>query len=499
MRPSDPPPPGANLSGQKLAARRRPRAVVLLAATLALTPALGQTISEMALPAPPGAQVIALTPSPGQFSEPAIALNPVDPQQLVAAFQANASAAYTRDAGHTWTLASGTAPTDYHRSGDVSVAYDERGRAFLCYIAFDKLGTENYWGHDATRNGIFVRRSLDGGKTWEKDAATVLAHPTEPGIPFEDKPYIFADNTHSRYAGHLYIGWTEFSLTKSIILLSRSTDAGQTWSLPVEISTHEGLPRDDNGAVEGFSGTVGPDGTVYVVWSDISGIVLATSRDGGQTFSPSRSVVKTGPAYFAPQQVRRGNGFPQIAINPQTSQLFVSWSDYTNGDIDVFAASSSDRGESWSVPVRVNNDPLHDGRDQFFQWLAVDSSDGSVNVIFCDRRSDPENRKYKMVLARSTDDMRSFTNYAWSTQASDPSDVFIGDYMGLAAGRGKVFGVWTRTALPEEMPESIPEEPRSPGKPGDRDGPQAAKRKASLIEVGLADFSTHTPAPGGKP
>jgi hypothetical protein len=438
-----------------------------------------------------------LTPSPGQFSEPAIALNPVDPQQLVAAFQVNASAAYTRDAGHTWTLASGTAPADYRRSGDVSVAYDEHGRAFLCYIAFDKLGTENYWGHDATRNGIFVRRSLDGGKTWERDAATVIAQPTQPGIPFEDKPYLFADDTHSRYAGHLYVGWTEFSLTKSIILLSRSTDAGQTWSRPIEISTHEGLPRDDNGAVEGFSGTVGPDGTLYVVWPDISGIVLATSRDGGQNFSPSRSIVKTGPAYFTPQQVTRGNGFPQIAINPRTSQLFVSWSDYTNGDIDVFAASSSDRGESWSAPVRVNNDPLHDGRDQFFQWLAIDPSDGSVNVIFCDRRSDPENRKYTMVLARSTDDMRTFANYAWSTGASDPAGVFIGDYMGLAAGGGKVFGVWTRTALPEEMPASMPGEPAPPGKP--TDSAEMAKRKALLIEVGLADFSGHNPPPARKP
>ncbi|HXY49509.1 MAG TPA: sialidase family protein [Terriglobales bacterium] len=453
------------------------------------------------MPAPPGAQVIPLTPSPGQFSEPSIALNPADSQQLVAAFQVNASASYTRDGGHTWTLASGIAPADYHRSGDVSVAYDHQGRAFLCYIAFDKLGTENYWAHDATRNGIFVRRSLDGGKTWEKDTATVIAQPTRPGIPFEDKPYIVADNTHSRYAGNLYVGWTEFSLTKSIILLSRSTDAGQAWSQPIEISTHEGLPRDDNGAVEGFSGTVGPDGTLYVVWSDISGIALTTSGDGGESFSPSRTIVKTGPAYFAPQQVTRGNGFPQIAINPRTSQLVVTWSDYSNGDIDVFASSSSDWGKSWSAPVRVNNDPLHNGRDQFFQWLAIDASDGSVNVIFCDRRNDPDNRKYTMVLARSTDGLRTFANYAWSTKASDPSGVFLGDYIGLAAGGGKVFGVWTRTARPEEISESAPEEAAPAEKPAGTDSSQTARRKAKAlwIEVGLADFSRPTPLPGSKP
>jgi hypothetical protein len=76
-----------------------------------------------------------------------------------------------------------------------------RAAHFSCYIAFDKLGTENYWAHNATRNGIFVRRTLDGGRTWEKHAAAVIAQKTAPGIPFEDKPGIVADNTNSRFAG----------------------------------------------------------------------------------------------------------------------------------------------------------------------------------------------------------------------------------------------------------------------------------------------------------
>jgi hypothetical protein len=249
-----------------------------------------QTVpAEARLPAPPGVRVIRLNPTPGMFSEPSIALNPADPQQLVAAFQVNASAAYSRDAGDTWTIADGTAPPDYHRSGDVSVAFDHHGHAFLCYIAFDKLGTENYWAHNATRNGIFVRGSSDGGKTWDKDPATVIAHPSDPGIPFEDKPYIVADSTHSKYAGNLYVGWTEFSLDKSIMLFSRSTDEGRTWSKPIEISTKEGLPRDDNGAVEGFTGAVGADGTLYVVWCDISG-------------SPFRKMVASPSPTPAPSQ-----------------------------------------------------------------------------------------------------------------------------------------------------------------------------------------------------
>ena len=233
---------------------------------------------------------------------------------------------------------------------------------------------------------------------------------------------------------------------------SRSTDSGKTSSTPIEISTREGLPRDDNGAVEGFTGAVGADGTLYTAWCDITGVVLAVSRDGGRSFSPSRTILQTGPSSFSPVNVFRANGFPEIGIDPRSNKLYVTWSDFSNGDIDVFAASSSDRGKTWSPPVRVNNDALHNGQDQFFQWLAVDPIDGSVNILFCDRRADPDNRKYIMVLARSIDGARTFQNYAWSTKPSDPTDVFMGDYIGITALGGRVYGAWPRTALPEEWP-----------------------------------------------
>jgi hypothetical protein len=474
-----------------------PFAALLL--LLLVVPAFSQmTSTESTLPAPPGARVIKLNPAPGDFTEPAIAVNPNDPRQLIGAYQVNASVAYSRDAGQNWTTAEGTAPADYKVSGDVSVTYDHQGHAFLCYIAFDKLGTENYWAHGATRNGIFVRRSLDGGQTWDKDAAIVVAHPSDPNIPFEDKPYIVADITHSKYAGNLYIGWTQFTLDKSIMLFSRSTDAGKTWSKPIKISTRDGLPRDDNGAVEGFTGAVGSDGTLYVVWSDISGIVLAVSKNGGLSFSHSRTIIQTGPSYFDPSSVGRGNGFPQIAIDPRSNKPFVTWADFTNGDLDVFSATSTDKGKHWSRPVRVNNDPLHNGRDQFFQWLSVDPVDGSENVIFCDRRTDSGNRSYYLTLARSTDGGQVFKNYAWNTRPSDPKDVFMGDYMGITAYGGKVYGIWARTVTPEEQTalqsasgQNAPDatEPNSQKSAEEANAPQLPKPKGLFVEVGLADFS----------
>ena len=464
-----------------------------------------ESSGERVLSAPPGGMVVQILRRAGYVNEPSIAVNPNDPQQVVAAFQSQASAAYSRDAGKTWTIAEGTAPADYKISGDVSVTFDDHGHAFLCYIAFDKLGTENYWAHNATRNGIFVRRSLDGGKTWDKDVAAPIAHKTEPGIPFEDKPYIVADNTHSRFSGNLYVGWTEFTLTKSTIFFSRSTDAGLSWSKPIEISTHEGLPRDDTGAVEGFTGAVGADGTLYVAWADGSSIAFATSRDGGLSFSRSRAILKTAPSDFALADVYRANGFPQIGIDPHSNRLFVTWADYRNGDLDVFCATSTSRGKRWSQAVRVNSDALHNGADQFFQWMAVDPVDGSANVVFYDRRSDPANRDCNFVLARSSDGGRTFVNYAWTVKAFDPKGAFIGDYSGIAAYAGRVYGIWGRLARPDEFPEApessarppektgAPEtsapEKQKPAAPEKPESPPEPKKQIQVVEVGIADFS----------
>src|SRR2546423_14988872 len=192
------------------------------------------------LPKAPQAHVFSLTSAPGYFTEPGIAVNPANPKQVVAVFQDNAHAAYSQDAGKTWTVAEGVDPKNYRVSGDVSTVFDNQGHAFICYIAFDKLGTFNYWGHGATRNGIFVRRSMDGGKTWELNHVPVNEFPSDPGIAFEDKPIIVADNTKGRYAGNLYVGWTRWTLTGSEIRFSRSTDDGKSWSQAIEIDAHPG-------------------------------------------------------------------------------------------------------------------------------------------------------------------------------------------------------------------------------------------------------------------
>jgi hypothetical protein len=137
--------------------------------------------------------------------------------------------------------------------------------------------------------------------------------------------------------------------------------------------------------------------------------------------------------------------------------------------------------------VRVNNDPVHDGAEQFYQWLAVDPVDGSVNVVLYDRRGDPRNRKQIVVLARSTDGGRTFSNYAWTDEPFEAGGLFFGDYSGLAAYGGRVYGIWTEKPVPPPVPEQTPAE-----KKPNPEGQKEAKKppQGTVIKLGTADFRT---------
>src|SRR5690348_4150635 len=266
-----------------------------LGAVLFSAPELGQ---RPALPRPPRARVVTVSTPELRGNEPGIAINPNNPAQIVGVYQGPARAVYSTDSGGTFTTAQGTIPGDWRSAGDVSVTFDNMGAAYLSYLVFDKLGSTSYWRHGAGRNGVYVRRSPDGGKTWEAEpvAVRVWYKGDEPGMQYEDMPRIFADNgSKSPHAGSLYIGWIEWQLDKSIMLFSRSTDHGKTWSAPIRISTQAGFPRDDNGDVVGFHGVIAADGTIYAVWNWGLTIVMTTSRDGGRTFTPSRVVQQVGP------------------------------------------------------------------------------------------------------------------------------------------------------------------------------------------------------------
>lgn len=448
---------------------------------------LSALYAETPLPPAPHRHVATVSKPEVRGNEPSIAVNPNHPEQVVGTFQP-ATVFYSEDGGKTFSTAELPPVEGWRGGGDVSITFDNKGHAYLSTLHFEKLGSMSYWAHGAGKNGIFVRRSLDGGKTWEKTAVPVkiftgAGHDSDEGdheSHMEDMPRIFADtNPKSPYAGNLYVGWIEWQIDKSVMLFARSTDGGKSFSKPVRISTHAGLPRDDNGGLVGFVGVVASDGTIYAIWNDGSTITFTHSHDGGRTFAPSRVAVNVAPPYFGGAGgvpgVSRVMGFPQIGVDSRKANsplLYVSWSDYRNGDVDVFCASSKDRGRSWSQAVRVNSDPIHDGADQFFQWMAVDPVTGDVYVQFYDRRDDPANKRTGFTLARSTDGGKTFTNYAWAENSFESTQpTFLGDYTWLTVLNGKAYGAWT-----EAVPGEVETQPGRPPRP------------ATIVRVGTADF-----------
>jgi hypothetical protein len=85
-----------------------------LAVTLAWllpTALMAQTQPQIqSLPKAPGGEVFTLTPTPGSFTEPSVAVNPNNPRQVVAVYQDNARASYSEDEGGSWHPGGNVAP-----------------------------------------------------------------------------------------------------------------------------------------------------------------------------------------------------------------------------------------------------------------------------------------------------------------------------------------------------------------------------------------------------
>ncbi len=427
-------------------------AFVLLVASVA-------AMGEAQEPPPPQQTVVRVTepgfPGPAEL---AVAINPGNPENVLIVSLAEGPAdgprvtdyAYvSEDGGLSWVTVPQPNP-EGRTQGDDAVTFDTAGRAYHSYISFEGirvLRPERAW------NGIFVGRSDDGGLTW-REPVPVVDH-INTVQPFEDKPWITSDNVlGSPNQGNVYVAWTRFDVYGSAdpndstqIFFSRSTDQGRTFSVPIRISDSGGDAQDSDNTVEGAVPAVGPGGEVYVAWAGPKGIVFDRSLDGGWTFGEDRVIAQNPEGWDLPVPgLTRHNGMPVTGVDvsdgPYHGSLYVNWIDARNGDPDVFVLASRDGGETWEDPVRVNDDPVGNGRPQLFTWMAVDPVDGSLNVVFLDRRYG-EGDAQGVTVARSSDGGRSFRNIRIDQNPFVcPESVFYGDYLGVAALDGRVVAAW---------------------------------------------------------
>jgi hypothetical protein len=385
-------------------------------------------------------------------AEVSLAINPTNPAHVIAVMLQAGGPGEPRvsnwsyasaNGGYGWTATRAHNP-DGRAQGDDVVAFGRDGVAFHSYISFDGIRVER---PERASTGIFVRTTKDGA-TWTPPVA-VVDH-LNTAIPFEDKPWLGVDRGESSpHRGNVYVAWTRFDVYgsenpahRSRIMISRSRDGARSFSVPLEISDDTGDARDSDNTVEGAVPVAAPNGDVYIAWAGPKGLYFDRSTDGGWTFGTDVVITATPGGWDLPVPgLQRHNGMPVTAVDlsggPYRGTVYVNWIDERNGDPDVFVASSSDGGRTWTAPVRVNDDAK--GNTQMFTWFAVDPVDGSVNVIFHDRRGQ-SGTMTGVTLARSVDGGKTFVNYAVPVIPFDccAKSAFFGDYNAIDAYEGRV-------------------------------------------------------------
>ena len=376
------------------------------------------------------------------------------------------------DGGTTWTyncapwpatVTGGVVGAAFWFGSDPALSWDSQGRAYACYM----LISQNAAG-TASGAAIVVARSSDNGASWQNLGTVVngIASTTQGN----DKEMMAIDNTSGQafsHPGRIYVIWDAANAEKIA-----NSDDGAAW-------TTVNFPSN-TGAIGG-NVVVGADGTVYVIWTryNVETIVFSKSTDGGATWTAPQVIATLALQSFGannkpPAQDKRGiNGFGAIDVdrNPASSffgNLYVSFPDFPSGtttgaDVNSYVVRSTNGGTSWSSRVKVNDDNF--GGTQIFPWLAVDQSDGTVNVSWYDSRLDPLNRQTQMVSSRSADGGVSFepnllvsdggsawrNNINYTDENSADNTTYnsnqYGDYSGIAAFNRQVHPLWTDSRM----------------------------------------------------
>ncbi|MCE4610838.1 MAG: exo-alpha-sialidase [Desulfurococcales archaeon] len=425
--------------------------------------------------------------------EPTLAVNPLDPNNVVAAahhedtgpLNVVVGVYYSFDGGMTWegpVPMPPAEPTDFLAS-DPALTAGPSGAFYLTYFSVGPRMSETvrFWFSST----IIVAKSVDGGASWE-----VVLKLDPFYIDFEglrnrgifvsnvllDKEYIAAGPGPS--GDIVVVSYTEFmdgydstkasQFTRMRIMAVISLDGGRTWKGPVQVSDEVYIYyRGPQGGVErviqGSNPAVGPDGTIYIAYYDsgedgwLAGrarIMVVKSVDGGETWSEpiEAAVIEGEMEYYSPARFRAWSSmFPVMDVAPDGTVyiVYASADPNTRDPGDVFLVYSQDGGETWSEPMKVNSDGP--GNYQFFPWLDVDE-EGVVHIMWGDTRLDPDMFGYDIFYARYAPEEGLTPNVRVSDYTANGFlAFFLGDYFNLAAAGGNVYAVWTdvREAIKE--------------------------------------------------
>ncbi len=432
---------------------------------------------------------IRVFPSTNPQSENSIAISEFNSQHLMISTNVTLtqSAFFSTNGGTNW-FGSESDPGGYSNYGDPVALFDRAGNA--------------YWVTLTQPGGVGITKTTNFGTSW---GPLWFADPSSNQN--DDKEHAMTDLS-GVYPNNIYVALTDFNLSGPPVSFVRSTNGGSVWGSRVNLPI--GSARG-----QGCNIQTGPNGEVYVSWAHYpnttaeTGIGFARSTDGGATFNTPAvafaiSGIRTSNGGIAEFGGSRVSSFPSVAVDRSTGSrrgtVYIVYPDRSTGDADVYMNKSTDGGNTWSAKIRVNNDPVGNGKQQWMSSAAVDATNGALSISYYSM--DTTGLLTARYLATSLDGGSSWDYTKISDVRFTPGPIpgfasgYMGDYYETAAFNGKVVpcwsdnraGAWQAYVSPSVLGPSINHTPL--GNTENLSGPYPVNANISIAGSGLVTGRT---------
>ena len=325
--------------------------------------------------------------------EPYLSIDPYNTQHLVVAWmgwvnlsnQFKIKTTTSFDGGQTWSAAVELPHTaSNYSSADPSIDFNQNGDVYACYIDF--TGTD-----PPVTGGVYLCRSTDGGLTWNPPTEVIDTNYDGTKWPI-DRPWLVIDRSIGATQGTIYVTTMNLNRTNPSFnpYLSVSSDNGTSFTTTYMDAA--GWLAGNINPIPMCSPTVTSSGMLYGAYPSYvltqnlyPQYFMASSNNGGSTFSHTNVLTLTDPIPLSNYPAAK-KGYVLINNPANSNHLAFIYLRTINGDLDVYLIETVDAGTNWSIPLRINDDPLGNNRMQDLVWADFDT-DGDLVISWRDRRN----------------------------------------------------------------------------------------------------------------